>query len=153
MPECACRELSEECGMAVPLSCMQARGRLRFNMLSDGMVDKKTGAISSILLVHLFSAELKDVKPGCAVVASDEMEPQWWNWDEIPLEQMWLDDQYWLPQLLAGKDVVGDFVFRDQATIIKHNVLPLGFGAYAQDPEKHEAAAALPAEEGKENMD
>ena len=139
--------------MIVPPECMQARGRLRFNMLSDGMVDKNTGAISSILLVHVFSAELSDCCPGSKVAASDEMEPQWWGWDEIPLENMWLDDKYWLPQLLQGQDVVGDFVFKNQETLVKHNVIPLKMGTYPEDPEGHEAAAALPAETGGDVQD
>jgi 8-oxo-dGTP diphosphatase len=154
MTECAVRELQEECGIAVPPERMLARGRLKFNMLGEsGMLDKQTGKIASILLVHVFSAEFSDCVPGSVVVPSDEMEPQWWGWDEVPLESMWLDDQYWLPRLLEGKDVVGDFVFKDQATILEHNVLTLPLGTYIEDPAKHEAAAALPdGNTDKENV-
>ena len=95
MPACAQRELSEECGCLVPLEKLHARGRLCFNMLTEGMVDKATGAVSSRLLVHVFTAEFTDVANG-EIVESEEMSPQWFAWDALPLDRMWQDDKYWL---------------------------------------------------------
>ena len=37
------------------------------------------------------------------VSESEEMRPAWFSIDQIPFENMWSDDQYWMPMLLAGK--------------------------------------------------
>ncbi|MDO8488397.1 MAG: 8-oxo-dGTP diphosphatase [bacterium] len=42
---------------------------------------------------------------------SEEMSPQWFNIDQIPYSQMWEDDPYWMPQVLAGQKVRGKFTF------------------------------------------
>ena len=144
MAECASRELAEESGCCMPATCVQARGRLKFEMLNDsGMLDKRTGRIIPTLKVYVYTAELADVASG-TVTESDEMLPEWFDWDEVPLERMWPDDRFWLPTLLAGHDVVGDFEFATQQDILRHNVISLPRGAYAEDPAKHEGAVALP---------
>jgi len=38
----------------------------------------------------------------------------WTPVDEIPYEEMWEDDIYWLPQVLSGKGVDGRFVFQGE---------------------------------------
>jgi hypothetical protein len=82
-------------------------------MGTSGMRDKATGKIATRLLVQIFSATVDDVVGG-ELTESDEMRPQWFDYEAVPLDLMWLDDQYWLPRLLAGEDVVGAFVFVDQ---------------------------------------
>lgn len=42
---------------------------------------------------------------------SEEMAPQWYPLAAIPYAEMWEDDQYWLPQVLAGHKVTGKFTF------------------------------------------
>lgn len=42
---------------------------------------------------------------------SDEMRPQWFKFTDVPYDEMWEDDQYWLPQILAGQTVTGSFTF------------------------------------------
>jgi hypothetical protein len=37
------------------------------------------------------------------------MRPQWFSEDQIPLSQMWPDDEHWLPLLLQGKKFLGRF--------------------------------------------
>ncbi len=50
---------------------------------------------------------------------SDEMIPQWFSLSEIPYEQMWIDDQYWLPQALRTGRVQAKFVFSEQGAVIR----------------------------------
>jgi len=140
MAECASRELSEESGLLVPPDALEARGRMCFDMCGkSGMLDKATGLLATRLLVHVFSAALDDVESG-TIFESDEMRPEWFSYDSVPLPDMWLDDKYWLPRLLEGEDVVGAFVFEDQATIKSHEVRPLPRGAYTADPGSHDFA-------------
>jgi len=41
-----------------------------------------------------------------------EAVPLWCALDAIPFEQMWDDDRIWLPRLLQGDSLRGDFLFR-----------------------------------------
>lgn len=41
---------------------------------------------------------------------TEEAEPFWCAEDEIPYENMWEDDRYWLPKLLAGEPFDGYFL-------------------------------------------
>ena len=38
---------------------------------------------------------------------TDEMRPAWYSVDDIPYAQMWEDDPYWLPLLVAGTPFIG----------------------------------------------
>jgi 8-oxo-dGTP diphosphatase len=49
---------------------------------------------------------------------SDEVVPAWYPLDALPLDAMWDDAKYWLPTVLAGGRVLGDFTFgEDCATV------------------------------------
>ena len=45
---------------------------------------------------------------------TDEAEPFWCSFDQIPYEQMWADDALWLPGMLSGKKTARDNVSRDK---------------------------------------
>lgn len=38
--------------------------------------------------------------------------PAWYPVDDLPFDEMWEDDRYWLPAVLAGERVEGEFLFR-----------------------------------------
>jgi 8-oxo-dGTP pyrophosphatase MutT (NUDIX family) len=63
--------------------------------------------------VHVFISESWDGKP----LESEEMKPEWVKIDNIPLERMWADDKYWLPEVLKGKYVEAAFLFGDNEKI------------------------------------
>ncbi len=42
-----------------------------------------------------------------------EADPFWCAIAELPFDRMWEDDRYWLPRLLAGERLRGDFLFED----------------------------------------
>jgi len=44
---------------------------------------------------------------------SEEMRPEWVEFEKLPLDKMWADDKYWLPYVLNGKNVEAAFVFGD----------------------------------------
>ena len=57
-----------------------------------------------------------------------EAVPLWTPLGRIPWDEMWADDRYWLPLLLAGDDVDGRFLF-DGDALRDHAVRPLPRGA------------------------
>ena len=44
-------------------------------------------------------------------VETDEAQPFWAPLDAIPYAGMWEDDRIWLPEILSGRPVRGDFLF------------------------------------------
>lgn len=43
--------------------------------------------------------------------ATAEAIPRWYAADALPLGEMWDDDRHWLPRVLAGESLRGDFLF------------------------------------------
>jgi len=91
---CAVRETQEELHVT-PLS-PRSRGRLRFQFV-DGYS----------LECWIFTAEEHEG----AATETDEAVPLWTPLDAIPYPRMWADDILWLPHMLAGNDIEGDFLF------------------------------------------
>lgn len=105
MEQCAIRELEEESG--IKAKTVERVGFLKFNMF-----DK-------ILNVHVYKTT--DWIGTC--VETDEMRPIWFDINELPLEKMWPDDEFWLPKVMAGKKVLCRFDYDDDDdTIIDYEV-------------------------------
>jgi len=51
-------------------------------------------------------------------VETEEMAPQWFALNDIPYVQMWQDDIFWLPAVLQGKKLLGQFVFDVNDTLL-----------------------------------
>ncbi|MDX6767339.1 MAG: 8-oxo-dGTP diphosphatase [Candidatus Methylacidiphilales bacterium] len=62
---------------------------------------------------------------GCSgeMVETDEAEPFWESVEKIPYAQMWADDIYWIPEMLAGRLFAGYFTF-DGDRITSHRMVP-----------------------------
>lgn len=93
--EAAKREVREEAGIEV--LAISQKGKIDFEFEGD----------SDVLEVHIFEITKFDGEPQ----ESEEMRPQWFGANEIPLDQMWPDDRYWMPLFLAGKKFSGRFLF------------------------------------------
>lgn len=48
---------------------------------------------------------------------SEEMRPEWFKIEDIPYQNMWPDDKFWLPEVLNGKFVTGTFTFAEDGSI------------------------------------
>lgn len=68
--------------------------------------------------VHIFCAKEFTGNP----MESDEMKPKWFHIDEIPYNQMWPDDKYWLPLFLEGKNFKGKFLFNEANEIVDYSL-------------------------------
>lgn len=55
-------------------------------------------------------------------VETEEMAPKWFKKSEIPYDQMWEDDKLWLPQVLNGLKVKGDFLFDENQKIVEQSI-------------------------------
>jgi mutator protein MutT len=100
MHDAALREIQEEVGITP--QDLDERGVLTFEFEQD----------PKVLEVHIFSVTKFSGEP----VETEEMKPQWFDTDKIPFEQMWSDDQYWLPLFLQGKKFKGTFLFDKPST-------------------------------------
>jgi len=52
------------------------------------------------------------------VTETDEMKPSWFTFAEVPYSGMWPDAAYWLPDILSGETLFGEFVFDEQLKVL-----------------------------------
>jgi 8-oxo-dGTP pyrophosphatase MutT (NUDIX family) len=105
----AAREVQEETGLR--LSRLTRHGLLRHYF---GHNTKPTWN------VHIFSAK----KYEGTLKGSEEGELRWFAIDSIPYEDMWQDDEHWLPLLLEGRSFNGEFYFNEEASqLLGHYVI------------------------------
>jgi len=90
---CAIREVHEE--LCITVSETEYRGRLRFQFTDDYSID---------------------------VDVYVEAIPLWFEIEHIPYDEMWADDQIWLPRVLAGESVDGRFIFEEDR-LLDHSVV------------------------------
>ena len=105
--QCAVREVQEELRVT-PLG-LQARGVLCFQFV-DGLS----------LHCEVFTARDCLGEPQ----ETEEATPRWTPLDQIPYGQMWADDSLWMPQLLAGRNFRGHFLF-DGERLLAHELMLL----------------------------
>jgi len=68
--------------------------------------------------VHVFLAQNWEKEP----VESEEMAPRWFKIHEIPYDKMWDDDKVWLPNILEGKKLKADFIFKEGEILSSQNI-------------------------------
>ena len=98
--QCAVREAQEELHIT-PLD-VKPCGELFFQF-ADGF--KLHGYV---FLAHAFEGTPPE---------TDEALPIWAPLDRIPYHEMWADDRYWLPFMLADHSFTGRFLFKDDTML------------------------------------
>ena len=92
--ECAVRETDEEVGIRA--RGVEERGYMRFQFV-DGFS----------MQVDILTANAYEGTP----CETDEAAPLWFPIDDIPYGEMWATDRHWLPEIVAGKSLVGRALF------------------------------------------
>lgn len=104
--EAAIREMKEESGLMTEE--LEEKGVVTFEFLDTG----------KLLEVHIFNV----LKYSGDMIETEEMNPKWFNQDEIPFKEMWADDIYWIPLFLKGKKFKGKFIFEDNDRLLSYNL-------------------------------
>ncbi|CAH0476298.1 unnamed protein product [Peronospora belbahrii] len=110
----AVREIQEEANVQVSVEDLESRGVLLFTFEQS----------NEVMEVHVYVTEKFSGQPS----ESDEMKPQWYDVSQIPFNTMWADDRFWLPHVLSGKSVQGNFHFAaDEDSLLDYelNVMTL----------------------------
>lgn len=101
--QAAARELQEEAGITA--LDLKPRGMISFTFEKE---------LDTELEVNIFTASEFKGEP----METEEMKPQWFTHSEIPYSEMWANDPYWIPIILAGKNVRGSVHFDAPGTQI-----------------------------------
>ena len=103
----AMREVKEESGIDV------------VQIKKVGLIDFEFQGNPEILEVHIFRADDFYGEP----TEGEEMKPQWFEIKDIPYNDMWPDDKYWMPLLFSGKKFKGKFLFGPGDSILHKELL------------------------------
>ncbi len=112
-------ESGETPAQAAERELMEESSLTAINPEKCGIISFTFEGEPDVLEVHTYWADKFSGQP----TESDEMVPKWFDYSEIPYEQMWPDDKFWLPLVLSGKKIVAGFQFKDQNTILRHNII------------------------------
>ena len=104
--EAAARELQEECGIHVHINDLEELGRLYFRF-----EDNPIRSDVSVFLTETYLGEPCE---------TDEMAPSWFSFKDIPFNEMWPDDEYWLSGVLERRKVTAYVDFAADLTTIKN---------------------------------
>ncbi|HEX3568550.1 MAG TPA: 8-oxo-dGTP diphosphatase [Candidatus Saccharimonadales bacterium] len=70
-------------------------------------------------LVRVFMCSKWEGEP----TESEEMAPEWYEKSHLPYDEMWADDEMWLPEVLAGNYVEATFYFEENENMVKRHTL------------------------------
>jgi 8-oxo-dGTP diphosphatase len=102
---CALREVSEEAGIVIDPGSLAWRAELSF-------VFPPSPELNAVVTV--FSGQRWSGLPR----ESEEMAPVWFDVGALPLDQMWDDEAYWLPRVLAGEALAGTITYDDAGKLV-----------------------------------
>jgi len=101
--DAAVREIKEESGVHVKKEDLEHLGTLDFYFTDKPDWDQRC-------IAYRISAW--EGEP----VETEEMKPEWFDFDKIPYGEMWKADDAWFPHLLEGVRFSGEIHFSDEGT-------------------------------------
>ncbi|KAL4719011.1 hypothetical protein ACJJTC_019471 [Scirpophaga incertulas] len=106
--DAAVRELEEECCVIVKPTDLRNIGHLEFTFDGD----------NTLMEVRVYSTTTFSGVPK----ETEEMQPKWYPYDQIPFDTMWPDDSYWFPYMLKEKLFYGRFHYLGFDKILNYNI-------------------------------
>ena len=108
--EAALRELAEEIGVTAQHNHIEEVGDIIFYFKGKPDWDQQM----HIFFITDWSGDPRE---------TEEVAPQWYDTDKLPYDKMWVDDPYWLPKVIEGKKIKGEFYLtKDGSEIEKFNI-------------------------------
>jgi 8-oxo-dGTP diphosphatase len=104
------REIEEEAGLIVDPADLTEMGLMRFAF----PFRQSWSQDSTVFVAERWEGEPQE---------SDEVAPDWYALDALPLDGMWDDAKLWLPQVLAGRPTAGDFEFGEDCKTVSRFAL------------------------------
>ena len=98
--EAVVREIREESGIEMKPHDLKSQGDIEFYFRDHPEFNQR---------VYIFTARSWQGEP----CETEEMKPQWFPIDRLPLKDMWASDAKWVPLVLAGKKVTGECHYKD----------------------------------------
>ena len=112
--QAAAREVAEESGLRVDADDLQHRADVVFTFPARPSWDQT----AAVFVTDRWHGEPR---------STDEITPEWFALDALPLDRMWDDAKYWLPRVLAGERLRIDIAFGDDcSTVTVATIEPLG---------------------------
>lgn len=102
------RETMEEIGV-VPTG---------YELVSVLKFDEYVKGVRELVEVDVFLADGYDG----TIAESEEMDPQWFELDNLPYDNMFPDSKYFLPDVLEGKKVKGFFKYDEEFNILENRL-------------------------------
>jgi 8-oxo-dGTP diphosphatase len=102
------REIEEESSLIVEPTAVSEVGFIRYAF----PFRENWSQDSTVFVVEAFSGTPAE---------SDELVPDWYDVTELPLDGMWDDAKYWLPQVLAGETVHASFTFGEDLKTVSES--------------------------------
>jgi 8-oxo-dGTP pyrophosphatase MutT (NUDIX family) len=102
----AAREIEEE--INVKVSKFVPMGYLNFYF--PHMKDESWNQKVHIYIVHDWIGEPQE---------TEEIRPEWYDLDRLPLDKMWDDDRYWLQDMLDGNKIQREFLFDSNLRVVE----------------------------------
>lgn len=117
-------ELGETIEQAMIRECQEEIGVTPTQFARVGQIDFYGGSSSEPwhLQIYIYISAAWRGEPS----ETDEMAPKWYKFANIPYNNMWDDDKYWLPEMLRGSMVDGTFYFNENNIVIKHDLNKVG---------------------------
>lgn len=103
----AIRETYEEIGIKIKTLIKTATLKSHFQNKTEW------GQQVSIYIVDEWEGEPKE---------SEEMAPKWFEFKQIPFDQMWEDERYWLPRILNGETLSIKLSFDENQKLFKKDI-------------------------------
>ena len=89
---------------------MKKSGEIKFDEVYKGNKEK---VMFHLYIIYEWNGEISE---------SDEMKPEWFDINNIPYDNMFPDDKYWLPLILENKKIKAYFNFDENWNLLSKEI-------------------------------